>query len=71
MRRGYYTQSADIGWHIMPYKQIDEFKNDSSDLDTGATLIKLEKDDKYEYATYYNAKGIVSKFKRKIKKNNE
>ena len=67
-RRGYYNQSNIPDIDLMPYLELDNFVLDSSNMDTKSTMMKMERDGKNEKIIYFNGNGIISEFKRKIKK---
>ena len=63
----YYRQMrSDISEHVLPYKEIEEFVCDSSDVnDIGLTLVNFSEDEKNYFFKYYNEKGIVNTVKKK------
>lgn len=67
----YYSQAKyDKDKHIMPFNENveDQFAiNSFNERDIESTLIKITEDDKYVIINYFNAKGIINKFKTKKK----
>ena len=63
-----HLDTHDYNKHVLPFQELTEFKTDSMDIDTGATLMKIEEDDKCYTIKYYNQNGIVSTFKKRKSK---
>lgn len=66
-----YMDRKDFNRDVLPFEQLEEFQTDSSNIDTGATLMKIDEDEKNYVITYYNQKGIVATYKKRKNKPNE
>lgn len=71
MRSRYYFSQTYV--NVMPESTMEDedFTSDSSDMNTNSTMLKITNDGKHECITYFNENGVISTFKRKIKKEKE